>query len=113
MIDRNLIHVGDIVITWDKGIGYVTKLEKDCFSWVIEKPREIKNACIAGSDVAGEYNSSVYKQIGCQFNKRLEETSNCIEPLPENTHIFSEIRAKLNEIIEYINSKEQSNVTNN
>lgn len=106
MIDRNLIHVGDIVITWDNGIGYVTKVEKDCFRWIIEKPREVENACSAGSDVTGEYDSSVYKQIGCQFNSREH-----IEPLSEDVRLLSGIRAKLNEVIEYINKKEKTDAT--
>lgn len=101
MIDKNLIHVGDIVVTWDNGIGYVTKLEKDYFRWVIEKPREVETACSVGSEVFGEYDSSVYKQIGCQFN----EIPNRIEPLSKDARLLSEIRAKLNEVIKYINSK--------
>ena len=106
MIDKNLVRVGDIVVTWDNGIGYVTKVEKDYFRWVIEKPRDTITACSAGSDVNGDYDSPVYKQIGCQFNERLEEHPNCIEPLSEDVRLLSEIRAKLNEVIEYINNKE-------
>ncbi len=111
MIDKNLVHVYDIVITWDNGLGFVSKVEKDCFWWVVKKPREAENACSAGSEVIGEYDSPVYKQIGCQFNERLEEHPNCIEPLSEDVRLLSEIRAKLNEVIEYINNKEQADAT--
>lgn len=73
MIDKNLVRVGDVVVTWDNGFGYVTKLTDDEFQWMILKAREIKNACAEGDIVIGDYDSSVYKRIGCQFNKSPEE----------------------------------------
>lgn len=108
MIDKNLVRVYDIVITWDDGFGFVTKVEDDCFRWVVKKPRKAENACSAGSEVIGDYDSPVYKQIGCQFNGKLEERPNFIEPLSEDTHLLSEIRDKLNEVISYINNMEMN-----
>lgn len=108
MIDKNLVRVHDIVTTWDNGLGFVTKVGEDCFWWVIKIPRKAENACSAGSEVIGDYDSPVYKQIGCQFNGKLEERPNFIEPLSEDTHLLSEIRDKLNEVISYINNMEMN-----
>lgn len=112
MIDKNLVRIGDTVVTWDNGFGYVTELKDDEFRWMILKAREIENACAEGDIVTGDYNSSVYKRIGCQLNKNPEEHLNYIEPLSENVRLLSEIRTKLNEVIKYINNKERTDETN-
>lgn len=101
MIDKNLVRVYDIVITWDNGLGFVTKVEDDCFRWVVKKPREIEGACSAESEVIGDYDSPVYKQIGMQF------TSDKIEPLSVDARLLSEIRDKLNEVINLINDMKE------